>query len=129
MKEWAVIPLRLGLGVMFMAHGLQKIFDPFGGIEGFSKMLSDIGFYPPTFWAYAVAYVELIGGLFLILGLFTRLCSALLLIVMAVAVAKVHLPFGFFIMVGGFEYNFVIMAMCISLIMTGGGKLSITKRL
>jgi putative oxidoreductase len=131
MKRWATIPLRLGLGIMFMAHGLQKAFGLFGGsgIQGFAQMLSGMGFSPAVFWAYVVAYVELLGGLFLIIGFLTRISALLLLITMLVAVIKLHLANGFFMTAGGFEYNFVIIAMCISLLLSGGGQLSINKKL
>ncbi|MFC1514851.1 DoxX family protein [Candidatus Omnitrophota bacterium] len=131
MRNWAALPLRLGLGIMFMAHGLQKAFGLFGGsgIEKFAGMLSGMGFAPAAFWAYLVAYIELIGGLFLIIGLCTRISAALLLSVMAVAAIKVHLPNGFFMGSGGVEYIFVISAACVSLLVSGGGKLSITKKL
>ena len=131
MKEWATIPLRLGLGIMFMAHGLQKAFGLFGGpgIEGVTKMVESLGFSPPVLWAYLLAYAELLGGLFVVIGLCTRISSAVLLIVMMVAAVKVHLANGFFLQAGGFEYLFVIMAICVSLIVNGGGKLCITKKL
>ena len=131
MKEWASLPLRIGLGAIFIAHGLQKVFGMFSGpgIQGFSKMLGNLGFAPAIFWAYLVAYIELIGGVFLILGILTRVTSGLLFIVMAVAVLKVHLEGGFFLSAGGFEYSLFLALVCLSLIISGGGKLSITKKL
>ena len=111
--DWAILILRLGLGIIFTAHGLQKVLGLFGGsgITGFSKMLGGLGFLPVLFWAYLAAYVELIAGLSVIAGLFVRTASFLLLVVMAVAVLKVHLKKGFFLAVlfnvfcVGFEYN------------------------
>jgi putative oxidoreductase len=116
---------------MFLAHGLQKAFGLFGGsgIGGFSKMLSSLGFSPLTPFAYLVVYIELIGGLLLILGLFMRIASFLLIIVMLVAIFKVHFTNGFFMMSGGYEYNFIIICSCISLLISGPGHLSITKKL
>ena len=131
MKDWATMPLRLGLGIMFLAHGLQKAFGLLGGsgIEGFSQMISGLGFSPATPIAYLVAYIELIGGLLLIVGLFTRITSAVLIIVMLVAMLKVHFSNGFFAMNGGYEYNFIIICSCISLLISGPGHLSIYKKL
>ena len=128
--DWAILILRLGLGIMFTAHGLQKVLGLFGGsgITGFSKMLGGLGFLPVLFWAYLAAYVELIAGLSVIAGLFVRTASFLLLVVMAVAVLKVHLKKGFFLANGGFEYNFVIIYVCIALMALGAGKLAITRR-
>ena len=130
MRDWATLPLRLGLGVMFLAHGLQKAFGMLGGsgIEGFSQMLSSLGFAPAVPFAYLVAYIELLGGLFLILGLFTRVSSVMLVMVMIVAMFKVHFSNGFFGMNGGYEYNFIIILSCLSLLISGPGHLSICKK-
>ena len=77
MSSWASLVLRLSLGIMFTAHGLQKAFGLFegSGIEGFTSMLSGLGFTPAAFWAYLAAYLELIGGIFLILGILVRSSS------------------------------------------------------
>lgn len=122
--------LRLGIGVMFMAHGAQKTFGAFGGagIEGFSKALESMGFNPPLVWAYAAAYTELVAGLFLIIGLLVRLSSASLIIVMLVALIKVHMSKGFFLSAGGFEYIFIIVTACAALLFLGGGKFGITRK-
>ena len=131
MKDWAALPLRVGLGLMFVMHSLQKAFGLLGGsgIEGFSQMISGLGFFPSTPIAYLVAYVELIGGSLLILGLFTRIASILLIINMVVAIIKVHFVNGFFAMNGGYEYNFIIICSCISILISGPGHLSIYKKL
>ncbi len=131
MKNWATLPLRLGLGVVFMAHGAQKAFGMFDGpgIAGFSKMLSGLGLAPAEPLAYLVAYIELLGGLCLILGIFTRVAASLIFAVMAVALLKVHLTKGFFLMNGGYEYAFVILTACLSLMISGPGALSVTKKI
>ncbi len=130
MVDLGMLVLRLGLGIMFMAHGLQKAFGLFSGpgIKGFSEALSGLGFGYPVFWAYIAAYTELIGGLFLILGLFTRGASALLLILMLVAVFKVHAKKGFFLSQGGFEYAFVIICALVAVILSGPAEYSVIKR-
>ncbi len=126
----ALFVLRFGLGVVFIAHGLQKAFGLFGGagIQGFAESLSGLGFYPPLMWAYIGAYVELLGGICLILGLGVRTASFLLLVLITVAGVKVHLQHGFFLMNRGYEYTFVIACVCISLILQGGGKYSLGKK-
>lgn len=131
MADIAAVVLRLGLGIMFAAHGAQKAFGVWqgAGISGFTNMLSSLGFAPAAFWAYLVACVELIGGICLILGLLTRISAALLLIVMMVAAAKVHLAKGFFLSGGGFEYVFIIACACLALMLMGGGKFSLWKKL
>lgn len=130
MADLATLVLRIPMGVMFMAHGLQKCFGLFGGsgITGFSGMLEKIGLVPALFWAYLAGYTELISGLFLILGLFPRAASFSLLILMAVATVKVHLPSGFFLSNGGLEYNLIISSVLVSLMMTGSGKHSLLNK-
>lgn len=127
MLDWGILILRLGIGIMFAAHGLQKVFGLFGGpgINGFSRMLSDIGFAPAIFWAYLAAYTELLGGIFLILGLFNRSCAAMLLVLIVTAAVKMHLGKGFFLANGGFEYTFVIAAACLALVFLGSGNFNI----
>lgn len=127
--DLASLILRLSLGIMFAGHGLQKAFGAFGGpgIGGFSGMLSKLGFAPALFWAYLASCTELIGGLFLILGIFVRSAALALLILITVAAVKVHLPNGFFLP-GGFEYTFIIFSVCLALIIMGGGKFAITKK-
>jgi len=95
------------------------------GINGFSDMLASLGFKPAIFWAYVGAYVELLGGIFIIFGIFTRAAALFILIFMVVAAFKVHLAKGFFIQAGGFEYNFVLICVCIALMLLGPGKFSI----
>lgn len=130
MAEWASIPLRLGLGIMFAAHGLQKVFGVFGGpgIKGFSEMLGEMGFVPPVFWAYLASGVELLGGICLIIGLGTRISSALLFVLILVAGIKVHLKNGFFLMNGGIEYIFIIACALVSLALLGSGKLCVNTK-
>lgn len=130
MVDLASLILRIALGIMFMGHGAQKVFGLFAGpgIKGFSQMLSGLGFQPPAFWAYLAAYVELLGGLCLILGLGTRIASLLLLIVIIVAAIKVHLAKGFFLSSGGFEYTFIIMSACLALLLLGTGKFGLNRK-
>lgn len=127
MFDWGILVLRLGVGIMFLAHGLQMAFGLYGGpgVKGFSGMLSGLGFVPAIFWAIVAAYTVLLGGLFLIIGVQTRVCAALLLIFILTAGIKVHLSKGFFLANGGFEYTFVIAAACLALILIGPGKFSI----
>lgn len=127
MLDWGILVLRLGIGIMFVAHGLQMAFGLFGGpgVKGFSGMLSSLGFFPAIFWSYLASYTVLVGGFLLILGVQTRLAAALLLIFILTAAIKVHLSKGFFLSNGGFEYTFVIAATCLALILLGSGKFSI----
>jgi putative oxidoreductase len=130
MADLAVLVLRLGIGIMFMAHGLQKTFGMFGGpgIQGFTKMIAGLGFSPAASWAYVAGYTELIGGLLLIVGLGTRVSAFFLFILITVAAVKVHAAKGFFLAQGGFEYTFVIASACLALLLLGAGKYSINSK-
>lgn len=131
MVNLGIFLLRAGLGVMFTAHGLQKAFGLFGGpgIKGFSGMLSGLGFAPALFWAYVAAYVELIGGILLVAGIFTRGAALLLFILIVTAGLKVHLAKGFFLANGGFEYVFVIAMGLAAIIFSGPGKICLFPKL
>jgi putative oxidoreductase len=95
------------------------------GIEDFLKTLADIGVSPVIFWAWAVAVVEFVGGIFLILGILPRLSAAAIGIVMIVAVITIYGVKSFLMPFGGPEYQLLILAVCLSIILTGAGKLSI----
>jgi len=127
MLDLGILVLRLALGIMFVAHGLQMAFGLFGGpgVKGFSQMLSGLGFAPAMFWSYIASYTVLLGGLLVIIGVQTRLAAILLLIFILTAGIKVHLNKGFFLSNGGFEYTFVIAAICLALILLGPGKFSV----
>jgi len=129
MADIAILILRLALGCMFAAHGLQKVFGLFGGpgIGGFSEMLSGLGFKPSIFWAYLAAYAELVGGILLAIGFLTRGAASVLLVLILVAAFKVHVSKGFFLSQGGFEYTFIIFSVCLALILLGPGKFTIFK--
>jgi putative oxidoreductase len=129
-KNYAVVPLRLALGIIFIYHGLQKAFGFFGGpgIEGFAGMLTHINIPYPQILAIIVASIELIGGIFLFLGTLVRLSATSILMVMLVALAKIHFANGFSIMKGGYEYILLIILTCIAVIISGPGSLSITRK-
>ncbi|MFA5272315.1 MAG: DoxX family protein [Candidatus Omnitrophota bacterium] len=131
MADIVILILRLCLAVVFIGHGMQVAFGSFGGpgIQGFSGMLANLGFKPAVLWAYLSAYTQLIAGIFLVLGLFTRFAAFSILVFMLVAVIKVHITKGFFLQTGGFEYNFVLICICIVLILSGSGKFGVTPKL
>lgn len=129
MKDIALLILRLGTGLTFAAHGVQKAFGAFGGpgMSGFTGMIESLGMHPAAFWAYAAAYAELLGGLFLMLGLLPRVSSLLLFIVMAVAAFKAHAGKGFFLP-GGIEYIFILLCVLSAFMLLGSGRYSVKDR-
>ncbi len=125
----ASLVLRIGLGVMFVAHGLQMAFGLFEGpgVEKFSSTLPNMLGLPQILWSYIASYSCLVGGSCLILGVFTRIATIPLIIFTIMAVKLVHWKNGFFISTGGWEYNFIILCALIALSILGGGKFSVTK--
>lgn len=120
--QWAPIFLRLALGVVFMAHGWQKLTGPVGTPEGFN--IASWGWPYPVFWAWLVAVVETLGGLMIAVGLLTRIAALLIAGVMAVAILKVKLDQG---LIGGFELELTLLFVALALVVTGGGKLSVDR--
>lgn len=127
LRDWAPLPARLALGVIFVAHGSQKLFGAFGG-HGFAataQMLGQLGLQPPIFWGLLLVLAEFFGGLGVLFGLLTRLSGVGISIVMIVAIATIHGKNGFFLQNQGFEYNLALLGLAISLLFSGAGKLSI----
>ena len=125
--DMALLVLRMVVGVIMAAHGAQKVFGVFGGsgMEGFSGVVGNLGFAPPLVWAWIAALSELVFGIFLVLGILPRVSAAGIASVVLVAILKIHGPNGFFMAKGGYEYPLLILASCVSLMLTGAGKLSV----
>lgn len=115
--------LRVVTGAIFAAHGAQKIFEytipgTIGSFAGMGVPFAEIA-------APVVAFIELIGGILLILGLFTRPVGVLLAVDMLVALVLVHLPAGLWVGEGGYEFVAVLGAAALALALTGAGRFSI----
>lgn len=114
--------LRLAVGLVFAAHGAQKLFvmTP-GGLTGF---FASIGIPFAAFNAYFVIALELLGGIAMIAGLGTRIIAALFAVVMAVAIATVHAPHGFFLP-NGYEFPLLLLAGSVTLVLQGAGAFAV----
>jgi len=115
--NWAALPLELIAGVIFFAHGLQKLNDPAGYAE---RLLGGI----PLFLTYLVIAAEFGGGLLLLSGFLVRLGAFSHLCVMAVAISQVHWG-NALTGTGGFEFPLLLLATSIALIISGPDPLSI----
>ena len=119
-QSWGVAVLRVMVGIVFLAHGSQKLFVY--GIQGFAGALGHLGL--PAFLAPIVIGIEFLGGAALILGIGTRPAAAALAVEMLGAVLGVHLRGGFFLPTG-FEYALTMLAANAALALTGPGAASL----
>lgn len=116
--DLALALLRVVIGIVFIAHGGQKLFVY--GLDGVAGGFAQMGAPAPGLTAPLVAFGELFGGLALVLGLLTRVAGAGLAIIMLGAILLAHLPAGFFAP-EGYEFPLTLMAGSIALAITGAG--------
>jgi putative oxidoreductase len=119
--DWALFSVRLVVGVIFFAHGLQKVFGLFGG-PGLAGLVQGIG---PV--GYLVAFGELLGGLGLIVGFLSRFSAAANIVIMFGAIAMVHGKNGFFSQNGGFEYNLALIGLLLPIVIAGPGRFAVSQ--
>lgn len=125
------LPLRVGAGIIFSAHGAQKLFGWYGGygLKGTAGWMSSIGLEPGMLMASMAGGAEFFGGLLLIAGLFVRPAALMLAITMVVAIAMVHLQNGLFMTNNGYEFGLALLVISIGLIFRGAGSLSLDRLL
>ena len=120
----APLLLRLVLAAVFIFHGRAMISEDWGmnwdqAREGHEPL--------PKAAQAAVAWGQLLGGAAMALGFLTRLAAVGLIGIMAGAIATVHWPHGFNIVEGGYEYNVVLIGICVVLLLTGSGPLAVDR--
>lgn len=119
--------LRVPVGIIFVAHGAQKLFGAFGGygLEGTGQWMASIGLNPGYLMAVLAGSAEFFGGLALIVGLLTRPAAAVLAFTMLVAIFSVHIDKGLFMSNNGYEYALALLAASVALLFSGAGRLSL----
>ena len=124
---WSALALRIPVGIIFAAHGAQKLFGWFGGygLEGTAGWMDSIGLSPGMLMALLAGAAEFFGGLALIVGLLTRPAAAALAVAMLVAIFAVHFQNGLFMANNGYEFGLALLAASVSLLFSGAGKFSI----
>ena len=118
-QPFALLVLRIALGVILIVHGKEKIF---GGMAAHKHFVTMIGM--PAWTGYLSAGTEFFGGILLILGLLTRLVGVAVMIEMLVAIFRVHLKNGL-TGPGGYEYPLIVGVVGFALIFLGGGPISV----
>jgi putative oxidoreductase len=121
LQPLALLLMRLALGAIMVAHGYHKVL---GGLHRFSQMVAGMGI--PGWLAYVSAVTELLGGLLLLVGFFTRPAAFAICIDLCVAIWKVHLHNG---LIGspehpGFEFPLAAATLAFALIFFGGGPIA-----
>jgi putative oxidoreductase len=132
--DYATTILRLTLGVVFFAHGAQKMLGWFGGY-GFSGTMSFFtgSMHIPSFFAFLAIAAEFFGGVGLIFGFLTRVAAFGIFTNMIVAIAMVHRHVGFFMNWSGqqkgegYEYHLLVLAIAMYLMIRGGGAASVDR--
>lgn len=122
--------IRLVVGLIFLSEGIQKFLFP--ELMGAGRFL-DIGFSHPVIWAYLAGTSEIICSLLILLGVFTRVATIPLLIVMITAFAKTKWPImlhiGFWQMIHENNIDFALTLLLIYLLIYGAGRLSFDTRI
>lgn len=121
------LPLRLAAGIIFAAHGAQKLFGWFGGhgLEGTAGWMASIGLEPGMLMAALAGGAEFFGGLALILGVLLRPAAVVLALTMLVAIVAVHIDNGLFMANNGYEFGLALLAISVSLAIRGAGSVSV----
>jgi putative oxidoreductase len=126
MSSWGITVIRLVVGIVFLMHGGQKLFVlGFGAVAAY---MARVGIPAPMAAAVVVTLVEFLGGLALLLGLFTRWAAIPLAVNMAVAIITVHLRNGFFLP-NGYEFALTLLGANVALILLGSGGASVDRLL
>jgi putative oxidoreductase len=130
-SSWAPLALRIPAGIIFAAHGAQKLFGWFGGygLEGTGQFMGSLGLSPGYLMALLAGSAEFFGGLALIAGVVVRPAAAALAFAMIVAIFSVHISHGLFVDKKGYEFALALLAISIALVIAGGGRASVDRLL
>jgi putative oxidoreductase len=122
-RDLVLLLSRIGLGVVFIAHGWQKFQT--NGLDRTAAAFEQMGVPAPTLSAYYATGIELLGGIALILGVLTPVVGVLLTLDMVGALVFVHLSNGIFAANGGWELVGVLGLLSLTLAVVGAGRVSL----
>lgn len=123
--------LRITIGIIFFLHGFEKFqgFLADGNLDRFAGYVASKGFEPGLIWGWLAVLAELVGGLMLALGLFTRFAAILLTAMMVIIVIWFKGHGAFLGHNGGFEYELVYALLAFVFLIRGGGNLALDSKL
>src|SRR3954469_25247895 len=118
----ALLLLRVACALVFLYHGSGILFGAFGGPgpQGFAAYK-----HWPVIMGYLVGAAQVGGALAVLLGLFFRIGTACLVVIMLGAIFTVHLPYGFDVSKGGYEFALTELLIAIALFLSGPGRYSV----
>jgi putative oxidoreductase len=121
--------LRIAVGVIFAAHGSQKLFGLFGGygLAGTGQYMDSIGLHPGYLMATLAGGTEFFAGLALIIGLLVRPAALGLTFLSLVAIFTVHISNGLFMANNGYEFALALLGGSLAVLIEGAGKLSVDR--
>lgn len=126
---YGIAILRILVGIIFMAHGSQKLFGMFGGygLEGTGQYMASLGLNPGYLMALLSGSAEFFGGLALFLGLLVRPAAVVLIVMLAVAILSVHIHNGLFMANNGYEFGLALLAGAFAVLFEGAGRVSLDR--
>jgi putative oxidoreductase len=126
---YGITVLRIIVGIIFMAHGSQKLFGMFGGygLEGTGQYMASLGLNPGYLMALLSGSAEFFGGLALFLGLLVRPAAVVLIVMLVVAILSVHIHNGLFMANNGFEFGLALLGAAIAVLIEGAGRVSLDR--
>ena len=117
--------IRIAIGCILFMHGWAKVTGP--GLTGVTGYFTKVGLSPPGAFAIAAMFLETVGALCVAVGLFTRFFAAAIAIELGIAFLVVHMPKGFAVGGGGYEYVLFLGIVMFAVALKGGGRYSIDR--
>jgi len=123
--------VRILVGIIFVAHGSQKLFGAFGGygLEGTGQYMASLGLTPGYLMALLSGSAEFFGGLGLVVGLLARPAAVVLAATLVVAIFSVHISHGLFMANNGYEFALALLGGVIAVLIEGAGKFSVDQKI
>ena len=123
--------VRILVGIIFVAHGSQKLFGAFGGygLEGTGQYMESLGLTPGYLMALVSGSAEFFGGLGLVVGLLARPAAVVLAATLVVAIFSVHISHGLFMANNGYEFALALLGGVVAVLIKGAGKFSLDRQI